>query len=38
LFGKLVHGGRVTIDLDENEKIKLSFEEPASTPPVTSAI
>ena len=38
LFGKLVHGGRVTIDLDENEKIKLSYEEPASTPAIPSAI
>jgi ATP-dependent Clp protease ATP-binding subunit ClpA len=38
LFGKLVHGGRVTIDLDENEKIKLSFEEAASTPAIPSAI
>lgn len=25
LFGQLVHGGRVTIDLDENEKVKLTF-------------
>ena len=38
LFGKLVHGGRVTIDLDENEKIKLSYEEPARTPAIPSAI
>ncbi|MCX7168000.1 MAG: ATP-dependent Clp protease ATP-binding subunit ClpA [Rhodocyclales bacterium] len=38
LFGKLVHGGRVTIDLDEHEKVVLSFEETASIPPVTSAI
>ena len=38
LFGKLVHGGRVTIDLDEHEKVVLSFEEAASIPPVTSAI
>jgi ATP-dependent Clp protease ATP-binding subunit ClpA len=38
LFGKLVHGGRVTIDLDENEKIKLSYEAPASTPAIPSAI
>jgi ATP-dependent Clp protease ATP-binding subunit ClpA len=38
LFGKLVHGGRVTIDLDENEKVKLTFEaaeaaNPAATSP-----
>ena len=38
LFGKLVHGGRVTIDLNEHEKVVLSFEEAASTPPVTTAI
>jgi ATP-dependent Clp protease ATP-binding subunit ClpA len=38
LFGKLVHGGRVTIDLDENEKIKLSYAEAASTPAIPSAI
>jgi ATP-dependent Clp protease ATP-binding subunit ClpA len=38
LFGKLVHGGRVTIDLDENEKIKLSYEEAANSPPIPSAI
>ncbi len=38
LFGKLVHGGRVTIDLDENEKIRLSFDEAARTPTPTSAL
>jgi ATP-dependent Clp protease ATP-binding subunit ClpA len=27
LFGRLQHGGKVTIDLGEEEKIKLSFEE-----------
>ena len=26
LFGKLVHGGRVTIDLDEREKVQLTFD------------
>ena len=36
LFGRLVHGGRVTIDLDHNDKIKLSFEEVASTPTIPS--
>jgi ATP-dependent Clp protease ATP-binding subunit ClpA len=31
LFGRLQHGGKVTIDLGEEDKIKLSFEEePAS--------
>ena len=33
LFGRLVHGGKVTIDLDENDKVKLLFEE-AETAPV----
>ena len=28
LFGKLVTGGRVTVDLDEKEQIKLDFAEP----------
>ena len=27
LFGRLQHGGKVTIDMGEDEKIKLSFEE-----------
>jgi ATP-dependent Clp protease ATP-binding subunit ClpA len=27
LFGRLQHGGRVTIDVGEDEKIKLKFEE-----------
>ncbi len=32
LFGRLVHGGRVTIDLDdEKDQVKLSFEEAASS-------
>jgi ATP-dependent Clp protease ATP-binding subunit ClpA len=38
LFGKLVHGGRVTIDIDEHDKIALTFEEATSAPAVTSAI
>jgi ATP-dependent Clp protease ATP-binding subunit ClpA len=33
LFGRLQHGGKVTIDIGEDEKIKLTFEEePAATP------
>ena len=28
LFGRLVHGGRVTIDLDDSDKVKLTFDEP----------
>jgi ATP-dependent Clp protease ATP-binding subunit ClpA len=32
LFGRLQHGGKVTIDIGEDEKIKLAFEEqPAAT-------
>ena len=27
LFGKLVHGGKVTIDIDDAEQIRLDFEE-----------
>jgi len=27
LFGKLAHGGRVTIDIDANDKVSLEFEE-----------
>ena len=39
LFGRLIHGGRVTIDLDEHEKIQLAFEElTATTPPIVSSI
>ena len=39
LFGKLVAGGRVTVDLDEKDQIKLDFAEgdvlPPSAPPET---
>ncbi|MBS0321255.1 MAG: ATP-dependent Clp protease ATP-binding subunit ClpA [Proteobacteria bacterium] len=28
LFGRLTSGGRVTIDLDDNDKVKLTFDEP----------
>jgi ATP-dependent Clp protease ATP-binding subunit ClpA len=38
LFGKLVNGGKVTVDLDEKDQIKLSFPEgggaPAASPEV----
>jgi len=27
LFGRLAHGGHVTVDLDEDQKVKLIFEE-----------
>jgi ATP-dependent Clp protease ATP-binding subunit ClpA len=38
LFGKLVHGGRVTIDLDEHEKITLKFEEASTAAPIPTVI
>ncbi|MFH1873045.1 MAG: ATP-dependent Clp protease ATP-binding subunit ClpA [Pseudomonadota bacterium] len=38
LFGRLVHGGRVTIDLDEHEKVKLSYENTVNTPAIPSPI
>ena len=33
LFGKLVGGGKVTVDLDENETVQLSFADAPSSPP-----
>ena len=33
LFGKLVSGGRVTVDLDEKDQIKLDFAEGDAAPP-----
>jgi ATP-dependent Clp protease ATP-binding subunit ClpA len=37
LFGKLIHGGKVTIDVDEGEKVVLRFEAPApAAPPATA--
>ncbi|HWM44284.1 MAG TPA: ATP-dependent Clp protease ATP-binding subunit ClpA [Burkholderiales bacterium] len=35
LFGRLQHGGKVTIDVGEDEKIKLKFEEEPAATPVT---
>jgi ATP-dependent Clp protease ATP-binding subunit ClpA len=36
LFGRLVSGGKVTVDLDDKDQIKLDFSEgdpaPAATP------
>jgi ATP-dependent Clp protease ATP-binding subunit ClpA len=32
LFGKLVNGGRVTVDLDDADKVTLSFDESAPPP------
>jgi len=34
LFGRLVNGGRVTIDIDDNDEIKLIFEETKEAEPV----
>jgi len=35
LFGRLTNGGRVTIDLDGEDKVKLVFEEaPTEAEPV----
>jgi ATP-dependent Clp protease ATP-binding subunit ClpA len=36
LFGKLVAGGRVTVDLDDKEQIKLEFVEGDMEPPAAS--
>ncbi|MDY7575866.1 ATP-dependent Clp protease ATP-binding subunit ClpA [Actimicrobium sp. CCI2.3] len=33
LFGKLVSGGKVTVDLDDKDQIKLDFSDGDSTPP-----
>jgi hypothetical protein len=32
LFGKLVAGGHVTVDVDENDKVQLSFDKLANPP------
>ena len=34
LFGKLSNGGHVTVDLDEDDKVKLVFEEKEAEPVV----
>jgi ATP-dependent Clp protease ATP-binding subunit ClpA len=33
LFGKLVGGGKVTVDIDDEEKVVLSFSEAPPAPP-----
>ncbi len=35
LFGRLVTGGRVTVDLDEKDAVMLDFNEGDATPPAT---
>jgi ATP-dependent Clp protease ATP-binding subunit ClpA len=37
LFGKLQHGGRVTIDVDDQEKISLVFDAEVARPPAAPA-
>jgi len=37
LFGKLQHGGRVTIDVDDAERISLAFEAEAAPPTAAAA-
>lgn len=37
LFGKLVAGGKVTVDMDEQEQIKLDFVEGDPSPPASPA-
>jgi ATP-dependent Clp protease ATP-binding subunit ClpA len=34
LFGRLVNGGHVTIDIDQDDKIKLQFDESKEAEPV----
>ena len=38
LFGRLVHGGRVTIDIDDQEKVRLGFDEVTNAAPVPSPL
>ena len=37
LFGKLVHGGKVTIDVDEGDKVVLRLEPPEPGAPPAAA-
>ncbi|MBF8179212.1 MAG: ATP-dependent Clp protease ATP-binding subunit ClpA [Burkholderiaceae bacterium] len=36
LFGRLVTGGKVTVDLDDNDQIKLDFSEGDTAPPAAT--
>ena len=40
LFGKLAHGGKVTVDVDDNGNVALQFEaqSPAPTPPAKEPV
>ena len=33
LFGQLAHGGQVTVDIDENDQVKLHFSDSARKDP-----
>jgi ATP-dependent Clp protease ATP-binding subunit ClpA len=35
LFGRLMAGGKVTVDLDDKDQVKLEFPEPDAAPPAT---
>ncbi|CDG84560.1 ATP-dependent Clp protease ATP-binding subunit ClpA [Janthinobacterium agaricidamnosum] len=35
LFGRLVSGGRITVDLDDKDQVKLEFPESDATPPTS---
>jgi ATP-dependent Clp protease ATP-binding subunit ClpA len=37
LFGRLVNGGKVTIDIDDEGKVNLTFSEEMPAPPVEQA-
>jgi ATP-dependent Clp protease ATP-binding subunit ClpA len=37
LFGRLLNGGRVTVDLDEKDQIRLEFPEGDELPPPAPA-
>ena len=36
LFGRLVSGGKVTVELDEKDQVKLEFPESDATPPTSA--
>jgi len=36
LFGRLISGGKVTVDMDEKDQVKLEFPESDATPPAST--
>jgi ATP-dependent Clp protease ATP-binding subunit ClpA len=36
LFGRLVNGGRVTVDMDEKDNVTLEFPESDASPPTAA--